>query len=232
MSIQTFAEIPRMWYNLEVCEKRGVRILITYIKGSVEHISDQFAIIENCGIGYIINAPGSTLGRLPPRGESVQIYTYLQVKEDDMSLYGFLAEEELRLFKMLISISGIGPKVAMAILASMSVDQALSAIASGDAVAFSRVPGVGKKTSQRITLELQDKIKGLAVGSSEFTAIQDSDSGGFGNSGHKQDAIDALTALGYGRSEGMRAVLSVATEDMPADQIIRLALKKLINSKS
>ena len=191
--------------------------MIGYIKGTVEQLTDQGIILENNDIGYLISAPTSTLGRLSPKGEEVQVYTYMQVKEDDISLYGFLSQDELQLFRLLISISGIGPKVGMAILSIMSPAQVMSAIASQDAVAFSKVPGVGKKTAQRITLELQDKIKSP---DSENTVML--------SSSEKQDAIDALLSLGYGRSESMRAVLAVTTEDMATDQIIRLALKKLM----
>jgi len=197
--------------------------MIAYIKGTVEQLNDQSVVLDNRGIGYIVNASAATISRLPRKGEMAQLYTYFQVKEDDMSLFGFLAQEELQLFRLLISISGIGPKVAMAILAAMSPSQIMTAIVSQDAVAFSKVSGVGKKTAQRITLELQDKIKTQDWGSNQEGAnLQTAVS-----SSEKQDAIDALLTLGYGRSESMRAVLAVATEDMATDQIIRLALKKL-----
>ena len=197
--------------------------MIAYIKGTVEQLNDQSVVLDNHGIGYIINASPATLSRLPRKGQEAQLYTYLQVKEDDMSLFGFTAQEEIRLFRLLISISGIGPKVAMGILAVMSPGQIITAIVSQDAVAFSKAPGVGKKTAQRITLELQDKIK-----SQDFGSDQDGVNVQAVASSEKQDAIDALLALGYSRSEGVRAVLAVATEDMATDQIIRLALKKLI----
>ena len=191
--------------------------MIAYIKGTVDYISDQTVVIENQGIGYVISASSATLSRLP-RNETVQIYTYMQVKEDGMSLFGFLSQEELQLFRLLISVSGIGPKVGMAILGIMSPAQIMAAIVNQDAAAFSKVPGVGKKTAQRITLELQDKIKATNQDEGTVTLA----------SSEKQDAIEALLSLGYGRSESMKAVLAVATEDMAADQIIRLALKNLM----
>ena len=204
--------------------------MIAYINGTVEQLTDQYAVLENQGIGYIINASSATLSRLPRRGEEARLYTYLQVKEDDLSLYGFLAQEEIRLFRLLISISGIGPKVAMAVLAVMPPEHIMTAIISQDAVAFSKVPGVGKKTAQRITLELQDKIKSQDWASHDDSAIAVMAGGGAldEKSTEKQDAIEALLSLGYSRSESVRAVLSTATEDMPVEQIIRLALKKLI----
>ena len=195
--------------------------MIAYIKGTVEQISEQYAVLENQGIGYIVNASASTLGRLPRKGEATQVYTYMQVKEDDMSLFGFLSQEEIRMFRLLISISGIGPKLAMTILGLMAPEHIMTAVLSQDAIAFSKVPGVGKKTAQRITLELQDKIKSHDWQPEQeggtFTAM----------SAEKQDAIDALLSLGYGRSESLRAVLAVAEEDMPVEQVIRLALRKL-----
>ena len=191
--------------------------MIAYIKGTVGQILDQSVIIENQGIGYIIGASPVTLSKLPPVGESAKIYTFLQVKEDDLSLFGFLNQEEIRLFRMLISISGIGPKVAMSVLAVMSPDQIMSAIANQDSMAFSKVPGVGKKTAQRITLELQDKIK--LQGQENILAVAGQE---------KQDAIEALLTLGYSRSESLKAVLAVAAEDMQTDEIIRLALRKIM----
>jgi len=197
--------------------------MIAYIKGTVEQLNDQSVVLDNQGIGYIIHASSATLSRLPRKGETAQLYTYFQVKEDDMSLFGFLSQEEIRLFRLLISISGIGPKVATAILAVMSPVQIMTAVVSQDSVAFSKVSGVGKKTAQRITLELQDKIKTQDWGSDQESIDMQSVA-----SSEKQDAIDALLALGYGRSESMRAVLAVATEDMATEQIIRFALKKLM----
>lgn len=199
--------------------------MIAYIKGMVEQITEQSVVLDNQGIGYLINASSATLSRLPRKGEVTQLYTYLQVKEDGMSLFGFLTQEELQLFRLLISVSGIGPKVSTAILATLSTEQIITAIASQDSEAFSKAPGVGKKVAQRITLELQDKITAQEWGSNisiEKPNEQMTDSS------EKQDAIDALLTLGYSRSEGTRAVLSVAEENMAADQIIRLALKKLM----
>ena len=191
--------------------------MIAYIKGRVAQLTEQHAVLENQGIGYIINASPATLSRLPRRGEEATLHTYMQVKEDDMSLFGFLAEEELSLFRQLISISGIGPKVAMAILAAMTPQQVTTAIAAGDPLPFSKVPGVGKKTAQRITLELTDKIK-LSASDAPTT---------YEAAPEKQDAIDALIALGYEKSESLRAVLEVAEIGMAAQQIIKLALKKV-----
>ena len=199
--------------------------MIAYIRGTVEQVNEQSVVLENQNIGYVINASSATLSRLPRKGDIVRLFTYLQVKEDGMSLFGFLSQEELQLFRLLISVSGIGPKVATAILATLSPEQVITAIVTQDPEALSKTPGVGKKMAQRISLELQDKIKTQVWGENSSP-----DKAGTQTitSTEKQDAIDALLALGYGRSEGVRAVLAVAEEGMATDKIIRLALKKLM----
>jgi len=201
--------------------------VIAYIKGTVEQLSGQSVTLDNQGIGYIINASPATLSRLPKKGEPTQLFTHMQVKEDGISLFGFLTSEELQMYNLLISVSGVGPKVGMSILAALTPAQIVTAIANGDAIAFSKAPGVGKKTAQRISLELQDKIKskdsaGSFAGDSVATT-----SIAVGTSSEKQDAIDALTALGYSHNESLRVVLEVAVEGMTVEQIIKGALKKM-----
>lgn len=187
---------------------------------------EQAVVVDVHGIGYIVNVSPATAGRLPARGSTVKIFTYMQVKEDDVSLFGFLTQEEVRLFTLLISVSGIGPKVATAILATLSPAQLMIAIVADDVAALSKAPGVGRKTAQRLALELRDKIK--TTGSwSEDTATQASFTA-FASSNEKQDALDALQALGYGRAESLKAVLETATDGMQTEQIIKLALKKLM----
>jgi len=201
--------------------------MIAYIKGPLAYISDQTAIIDAKGVGYQVHVSPSTLSRLPARGSEVQLFTYMQVSESGQSLHGFLTQEELRLFTLLISVSGIGPKVASGILSTLSPSQVVIAIVADDAAALSKAPGVGKKTAQRVLLELRDKIKTADPwedGSMENQAIS---FGGTGQRSEKQDAMDALLALGYSRAEAMQVVLEVAEEGMTADQIIRQALKKL-----
>ncbi|MCL2398843.1 MAG: Holliday junction branch migration protein RuvA [Defluviitaleaceae bacterium] len=199
--------------------------MIAYIKGTIEQVTDQSVILDNQGIGYIINASSATLSRLPRKGDMTQLYTYHQVNTDGMSLFGFLTREELQMFRLLILISGVGSKIAVAILGTLSPEQIITAVVSQDPEAFSKTPGVGKKVAQRITLELQDKIKAQDWGTNTSLEISGAQSA---TSSEKQDAIDALLSLGYGKSDSVRAVLAVAEEDMATDQIIRLALKKLM----
>ena len=202
--------------------------MIAYIKGPLAYISDQSVVIDAHGVGYQIHVSTSTLSRLPPRGGEVQLFTYMQVSENGQSLHGFLTQEELRLFTLLISVSGIGPKVASAILSTLSPSQIIIAIVADDAAALSKAPGVGKKTAQRVMLELRDKIKSTDSWESGGSIDEQSASfSGLGPRSEKQDAMDALLVLGYGRAEAMQTVLEAAEEGMTADQIIRISLKKL-----
>ena len=200
--------------------------MLAYIKGTVGPATAQSVVLENQGIGFLIHVSPATLSRLPRTGETAQLYTHLQVKEDDLSLHGFLTQEELALFKLLISVSGVGPKVASGLLSVLSPAQIITAIAAEDAAALSKAPGVGRKTAQRIALDLQGKIQ--SPESLDWAAASDFGPGALAaDASQKQDAIEALLALGYSRSDSLRAALEVATEDMPAQQIIRLALKRL-----
>lgn len=197
--------------------------MISYIKGTVEHMTDASVVIECGGIGYQISVSAATLGKISGKHQ-VKIYTYMHVREDGISLYGFMTAEEIDMFHKLISVSGLGPKSAMGMLSALTPSQIMLAIVTDDVGALSKAPGVGKKTAQRMILELKDKIKtedavaDMAVSAQESLKI---------SSGAKQDAIDALIALGYGRSEAVRAVMAVAVEGLTTEQIIKNALRRL-----
>jgi len=199
--------------------------MIAYVKGTLDIVNDQSVVVDVNGVGYLVNVSVATLSRLPAKNSSIQLFTYLQTTESGQSLHGFLTQEELRMFTLLISVSGIGPKVASGILGAMSPQDIIMAIIAEDVMALGKAPGVGKKTAGRLLLELRDKIK---------TTDAWEESGGMaagqvvaGPAGEKQDAMDALLALGYGRAEAMQVVLEVAEEGMAADTLIRLALRKL-----
>jgi len=202
-------------------------LLIAFVKGTIAYIHDNFAVIDVNGIGYQVNISPLTLSRLPALGSQVQLFTYHQISENGQSLHGFLTQEELRMFSLLISVSGVGPKVATGVLGVLSPSQIMMAIVADDAVALSKAPGIGKKTAGRLLLELKDKIK--TEDSWEDSSINISSSSTLGDSG-KRDAMDALIALGYGKSEAMQAVLEVNEDGMDAGAIIKLALKKLAKS--
>ena len=212
-----------LWYALP---KKACDAMIAYVKGPLAFVGGQHAIIDVCGLGLQVQASPATLSRLPAKGTEVQLFTYLQLSENGQALFGFLTQEEVRLFTLLISVSGIGPKVATAILGTLTPEQIMIAIMAQDATALSKSPGVGKKVAQRIMLELRDKVKtedawaGEGGGAAKALALP-------GTSSAKQDAMDALLALGYGRAEAMQAVLEIADDGMSAETIIKQALKKL-----
>jgi len=196
--------------------------MIAFLKGTVAQVLNGSVIVDNNGLGWQVFMSGSALGRLPSVGETVTLYTYLQVKEDGVSLFGFLDTGEKQLFEMLISVTGVGPKAALSILSVLSPSQLIIAILSDDAPSLCKAPGVGKKTAQRISLELRDKIKSQET--ENHISPQQSLSP---NQEQRQDAIDALITLGYARTEAVKAVMESAMTDMKTEQIIRLALRKL-----
>ena len=183
---------------------------------------------EAHGVGYQIFVPVPVLSELPPLGESVKIYTYFSVREDGMSLFGFLSRQDLAMFKQLIGVNGIGPKSALGILSALRPDVLRMAVASGDAKTISRAPGVGPKTAQRIILDLKDKIRPedvLAGGLEESLAVPEEISG-VGQAG--KEAVEALTALGYSAAEAAGAVKKVKiTEEMTAEDVLKGALRHL-----
>jgi len=201
--------------------------MIAYVKGTLAFVNDQSVVVDVGGVGYLVNVSPATLGRLPAKNSPLQLFTYLQTTESGQTLHGFLTQEEVRMFTLLISVSGIGPKVATATLGALSPQEIIMAVIAEDAVALSKAPGVGKKVAQRLMLELRDKIKTADAWEDAGGIAAQTMAGASGQKGEKQDAMDALLALGYGRTEAMQAVLEVAEEDMTADMLIRLALKKL-----
>lgn len=202
--------------------------MISYIRGTLAEKNEDSAVVEAHGVGYQIFVPVPVLSELPPLGESVKIYTYFSVREDGMSLFGFLSRQDLAMFKQLIGINGIGPKSALGILSALRPDVLRMAVASGDAKTISRAPGVGPKTAQRIILDLKDKIRPedvLAGGLEESLAVPEEISG-VGQAG--KEAVEALTALGYSAAEAAGAVKKVKiTEEMTAEDILKGALRHL-----
>ena len=202
--------------------------MISYIRGTLAEKNEDSAVVEAHGVGYQIFVPVPVLSELPPLGESVKIYTYFSVREDGMSLFGFLSRQDLAMFKQLIGINGIGPKSALGILSALRPDVLRMAVASGDAKTISRAPGVGPKTAQRIILDLKDKIRAedvLAGGLEESLAVPEEISG-VGQAG--KEAVEALTALGYSAAEAAGAVKKVKiTEEMTAEDVLKGALRHL-----
>lgn len=201
--------------------------MISYIKGTLAEKLEDSAIVEAGGIGYRIYVPSSVLSELPRLGETVKIYTYFSVREDSVSLYGFMSRQDMEMFRQLIGVNGVGPKSALGILSALKPDALRLAVISGDAKAISKAPGVGSKTAQRIILDLKDKIKAedLLNGGYEDLSAH-AEVSGVGEVG--KEAVEALTALGYSASEAAGAVRKVAiTETMTAEDVLKAALRHL-----
>ena len=193
--------------------------MISYIKGSVEFTGADFAIIECGGIGYKVNMPLSQITLLPRTGTETKVYTYMYVREDILDLYGFMSEDALSIFQLLISVSGVGPKAAMSVLSALQPDSLAAAIAGGDHKSISKAQGIGAKTAQRIVLELKDKIGKTPAGMQDMVVpVKESNA--------VNEAISALTALGYSYNES-KAALSGA-EGQTTEELVRYALKMLM----
>jgi len=201
--------------------------MIRYIRGTVTDMEENCIILENCGVGYRIFMSASAMGGHVRVGDEMKIHTYMNVREDAMLLYGFLTREDLRLFELLIGVNGVGPKVGLGILSALSADELRFAILSDDAAAIARAPGIGKKTAQKLILELKDKLNlEDAFGRRQETASP-VDSFQAGDS--VQEAVMALTALGYPGTEALRAVKAVeGREAMDTEQVLKAALKHLV----
>ena len=200
--------------------------MIGYIKGIVEDISEDNVVLDVHDIGYNVKISADTACRLPGIGELAKLYTYTLVKEDAFQLYGFLTRDELELFKLCITVSGIGPKGAQAILSVMDTDSLRFAIMSGDVKAISKAPGIGKRTAERLILELKGKVTmedtsiGKEIISQGGSVTADTD--------QKKEAVEALVSLGYGQSESLKAVNSIENiEEMDSGAILKAALKKM-----
>ncbi len=205
--------------------------MIAYIKGELADVGLDGVVVENNGIGYEVKTPASVMGGLPSRGAEVKIYTYTYVREDALQLYGFLNVDDLEMFRLLIGISGIGPKGALGILSAMSADDLRFAILSDDAKSISTAPGIGKKTAGKLILELKDKMD-LADAFERKSGGSDGPTmdgvGGQAPSRVVGDAVEALVALGYSSTEALRAVKKVSvTDDMTVEEVLRQGLKNM-----
>lgn len=194
--------------------------MIAFIEGKVSEILENGIIISNNGIGYYVIMPSSDISSLNS-GEEIKIHTHLQVSEDNLSLYGFLSKSSLDMFRLLLSVSGIGPRNAIAVLSAVSVDDLVFAIAGEDEKKICSAPGIGPKTARRIILELKDKVdinESLSSGSAQNTA----------STGNKNDAVLALNALGYNNSDILRAMRDIEDDpDRTTEDWIKETLNRL-----
>ena len=202
--------------------------MISYIKGELTEIMEDAIVVENNGIGFNIRVPATVISEFSVTGEQVKVNTYLQIMEDAHSLYGFLTRDDLEIFKMLINVNGIGPKGALAILSTISPDDLRFAVLSDDVKLISSAPGIGAKTAQKLIIELKDKIK-LSDTFEQALAHQESSIGMSVDFSARNEAVEALVALGYGNAEALRAVKNIENiEEKDTETILKEALKRLI----
>lgn len=200
--------------------------MYAYFKGELEGITEDGVIVEVNGIGYNIRFPKEILSKLPPLHYKVQIFTYTSVREDAFQLYGFLTVGDLEMFKKLITVNGIGPKVAQGLLAVMDADSLKFAIMAGDAKMIAKAPGIGTKTAERIILDLRDKV---SIEMEEF-AGEDKTTGTTDKQTDlvKNEAVEALVALGYSQFEAAKAVSKVERSDNDTvETVLKAAFKYL-----
>ena len=201
--------------------------MISYIRGELIAIEEVKVIVDVSGVGFGIFMPGQAMNLLPPIGEEVKLHTYLNVREDAMQLFGFLTRDDLNVFKLVIGVSGIGPKGGLSILSHLSPDELRFAVMSHDVKAISGAPGIGKKTAEKLIIELKDKLSIEDV--LERTVERDSHAISSTNNQIHTEAVQALVALGYGNTEALKAVKKVDTsEDMTVEDVLKQALKYIM----
>ncbi|MDR2042945.1 MAG: Holliday junction branch migration protein RuvA [Clostridium sp.] len=202
--------------------------MIAFLVGAVREIAQDNVILEVNHIGYHVKVSSDTAARLSGMGEDVRLHTYTYVREDTLCLYGFLSKGDLEIFKKCIMVSGIGPKVALALLSAMDGESLRFAILSGDVKAIAKAPGIGKKTAERLILDLKDKLSADDVFPRHGAGA--ADGGGIqADSVQKKEAIEALVALGYGQTEAAKAVNAITDiEEMETGAVLKAALKKMI----
>ena len=200
--------------------------MYSYIRGELAEINSDHIVLDVNGIGYQIYIPTNTLNYLPSIGEMVKIHTYLYIREDAMMLYGFLTRDDLDMFKMLITVSGIGPKGGLGILSTLSTDDLRFAVLSDDAKAIAKAPGIGAKTAQRVIIALKDKMS--LEEAFEKKLEHTTDKVLPENNSIKNEGVLALNALGYSSTESLKAVSKVEiTEDMDVEDVLKAALKHM-----
>lgn len=191
------------------------------VKGTLIHTEPGLAVVECGGVGFKCFTTLNTLRSLPKQGEQVTLFTHLNVREDALDLFGFASMSELNCFKMLTGVSGVGPKVGLAILSELAPEQVAMAVASGDSKTLTRASGVGAKLAQRITLELKDKVKGMQTSGDAFAAA-----GVVSASSNAASAVSALAVLGYSPSDAA-AVVGRFDSSLPVEELIRQSLKAM-----
>lgn len=202
--------------------------MIAYLKGTLEEFGEDYILVDIGGIGYQVKVSARVLEGLPAAGSLIKIHTYTYVREDTLALYGFLTRDDLHMFQLLLGVSGVGPKGALGILSVFSAQELRVALLSQDSKTIARAPGIGAKTAQRMLIDLKGKVSfedtfGIAEQQSGERVVSGS------HSQARNDAIEALTALGYSASEALKGVQSVSiTDDMDSETILKAALKAML----
>ncbi len=200
--------------------------MYAFVRGKIDSIYTDCIIVEANGVGYRIYTSLKTMEAAGAAGEDVKLYTYLHVREDAMLLYGFYTREELACFELLISVSGVGPKAALALLSKHTPSKISLAVVSGDYKLLKEAPGVGLKTAQRVVLELKDKIMKESKDTELAEVVFNEESGAGEGDSAVREAISALTVLGYSQIEAGKAVLKVYKEGMTVEDVIKEALRQ------
>lgn len=201
--------------------------MLAYIKGIVAEVTESTLVLECGQIGYQLLISLRDAQAMPRPGEHVKVHTYLNVREDAMTLFGFLSKDDLDVFKLLLNVSGIGPKAALGVLSALTADDLRFAILSDDAKAIAKAPGIGSKTAKKLILELKDKLSLEDAFEKKLANTQAADPNVTTDA--STEAVQALTALGYAGSDALRAVRKLnITEDMDTETILKLALKQMI----
>lgn len=194
--------------------------MYNYIRGTLAHKGKDFIVLDNHGIGYQIAVPAPVLAKLQMTGEEVKVYTYLAVREDDLSLYGFLSADDLTLFKLLVSVSGIGPKAALGVLSTLTAAEFCLAVMHENVRALTRVPGVGPKSAKRLIVELKEKV--VALGGQQAVTLTGINQG---TPDAYHDTLEALISLGYNGTEAQAALQAVeGRQALATEELLRKAL--------
>ncbi len=203
--------------------------MIAYLKGTVSSVTEDTLVLDVHDVGYQVFISGRDAADLPGRGQEAQVYTWMSVSQDAIRLYGFLKEEDLEIFRLLLNVSGIGPKAALGILSALTADDLRFAVLSDDPKTIAKAPGIGIKSAQKVILELKDRFSLEEAFEQKLSAgTEDTGSVLQGNISAQDEAVQALAALGYSNSEALRAVHScTVTEDMDTETILKMALRQL-----
>lgn len=203
--------------------------MISQLSGTLVEKSPPELILDVNGVGYELTVPMSTFYKLPEVGQALQLLTHLSIREDAHQLYGFLTSSERKLFRSLIKVNGVGPKLALAVLSSIEPDMFVQTVLNNDTAALVRLPGIGKKTAERLVIEMRDRLSDWYESAADFTPSKQASSPAVNvSSGTVQEAINALVALGYKQQEASRAIAKTGLSPASGcENIIRAALKQL-----